>query len=79
MNFKSDNTVSVNPEIINAIVESNQGYESSYGADAYSLKLQKRLSDIFEKDVLVYLTNTGTAANSLALWARCELKKFRKF
>ncbi|HQS84702.1 MAG TPA: low specificity L-threonine aldolase [Alphaproteobacteria bacterium] len=69
MNFKSDNTVPVNPEIINAISASNHGYQASYGADEYSLKLQKRLSDIFEKDVLVYLTNTGTAANSLALSA----------
>ncbi len=67
MNFKSDNVVPVSPEIIQAIIEANQGTASSYGADDYSLKLQKQLSEVFEKDVVVYLTNTGTAANCLAL------------
>ncbi|MBS0186196.1 MAG: low specificity L-threonine aldolase [Proteobacteria bacterium] len=69
MNFKSDNGAPVNLEILDAIVASNHGYQPSYGTDDYSCKLQKRLSELFEKDVLVYLTNTGTAANSLALSA----------
>ena len=67
MNFKSDNVVPISPEIIQAIIEANQGTQSSYGADDYSLELQKQLSLIFEKDIILYLTNTGTAANCLAL------------
>jgi threonine aldolase len=67
MEFKSDNTSGVNIEILNAISRANQGFQKSYGADEYSLILQKKLSEIFEKDVIIYLTSTGTAANSLAL------------
>lgn len=67
MDFKSDNTAPVSPEILQSIVEANSGTEYSYGMDDYSKKMQQRFSEIFEKDVLVFLTNTGTASNSLAL------------
>ena len=67
MNFKSDNVGPISSEIIQAIIEANKGNQASYGADSYSLELQKRMSEVFEKDVIVYLTTTGTAANSLAL------------
>jgi threonine aldolase len=67
MNFKSDNVAPTNPEIIEAITKANQGFQSSYGADDYSLILQKKLSEVFEKEVIIFLTNTGTAANCLAL------------
>lgn len=69
MNFKSDNTVAVNKEIMQALLDTNHGFQNSYGNDHYSQELQKRLSIIFETEVVVYLTNTGTAANSLALSA----------
>jgi threonine aldolase len=69
MNFKSDNVVPASPEILKALMQANHGTEVSYGEDSYSIALQKKLSEIFEKDVQIYLTNTGTAANSLALSA----------
>lgn len=69
MNFKSDNTVGVSPEIMIALEKANQGYENSYGADDYSKKLTTRFCEIFECDVEFYLTSTGTAANALALAA----------
>lgn len=72
MNFKSDNIGPISSEIIQAIIEANQGTQYSYGADDYTLELQKRMSEVFEKDVIVYLTSTGTAANSLALSALVE-------
>ncbi len=55
-----------------SIIEANKGNQSSYGADDYSLALNKQMSKIFEKDVIVYLTSTGTAANGLALSALVE-------
>jgi threonine aldolase len=67
MNFKSDNIGPISPEIIQAIIEANSGNQSSYGADDYTFELKKRMSEIFETDVIVFLTSTGTAANSLAL------------
>lgn len=72
MNFKSDNVAAANPEIIEAIAAANVGYQPSYGADEYSAKLQEKLSEVFECKVAVYLTSTGTAANSLALAALVE-------
>lgn len=69
MNFKSDNVTPISPEIMKTLMAENHGFQSSYGADELSSKLQERFSEIFEKKVLVYLTNTGTAANSLALSA----------
>jgi len=67
MNFKSDNTCAVSSEIMNAIIEVNKGIQNSYGADDYSIKLKQIFSQIFEKEVSVYLTCTGTAANALSL------------
>ena len=67
MNFKSDNITAVSPEIMEAIHAANHGTQPSYGADAYSETLKKTFSEVFEKEVSVYLTNTGTAANSLSL------------
>lgn len=72
MNFKSDNIGSISTEIVQAIIKANKGNQPSYGADDYSLELNRQMSKIFEKDVIVYLTSTGTAANSLALSALVE-------
>lgn len=69
MNFKSDNTCGVNREIMEAIFSINHGNQNSYGNDDYSSKLKVKLSEIFEAEVHVYLTSTGTAANALALSA----------
>jgi threonine aldolase len=69
MNFKSDNVVPVSGQIMQALMDSNETYEPSYGNDHYSKRLTQKFSEFFEKDVAVYLTSTGTAANSLALSA----------
>lgn len=69
MKFKSDNIGPISAEIIQAIIDANKGTQYSYGADDYTLQLQKQMSEVFEKDVIIYLTSTGTAANSLALSA----------
>ncbi len=67
MNFTSDNVAPAHPKILEAILMANQGYEPAYGVDDYSQKLQRKFSDLFEKEVSVFLTNTGTASNCLAL------------
>lgn len=69
MNFKSDNVVGIHPAIIEAIVKANQGTEASYGNDNYSQKLTEKCCELFETELIVYLTNTGTAANCLGLSA----------
>ena len=67
--FASDNVTPACPEIMNAVLEANSGNVDSYGEDKWSKSLKKKMSEIFETEVEVFLAVTGTAANSLALSA----------
>ncbi len=67
VNFASDNTAPVAPPILEAIAQANHGYARGYGNDDSTQALERRLSDVFERDVAVFLVPTGTAANALAL------------
>ena len=67
--FSSDNVTSACPEVMDAINEANIGHIDSYGQDKWSKNLNKKFSDLFEKEVIVYTAVTGTAANALALTA----------
>lgn len=67
MNFASDNTSGAAPEILNAIIEANEGQVPSYGADDLTASVTDRFKDIFETDLTAYLVATGTAGNSLSL------------
>ena len=69
MDFKSDNITKIHPQILESIISANTGVEPSYGNDSYTHKLKIKLSEVFEKEISLYLTSTGTAANSLALSA----------
>jgi len=67
MNFASDNTAPVAPEILEAVVRANEGFAPGYGADPWTGAVERRFWEIFERDVAVFLVPTGTAANALAL------------
>ena len=67
MDFSSDNASGIAPEILAAIGAANAGTASSYGNDDWTERLQKAMSDLFERDVAVFPVFTGTAANSIAL------------
>jgi threonine aldolase len=67
MNFSSDNTAPVAPEILEGIVGANEGFAPGYGADPLTGAVERRFCEIFERDVAVFLVPTGTAANALAL------------
>ena len=67
--FASDNVTTACPEIMDALVKANSGNVDSYGDDKWSESLKKKMSDLFETNVEVFITVTGTAANSLALSA----------
>jgi threonine aldolase len=69
MNFASDNTAGVSPEILAALADANQGAVGSYGADPVTRRLEAKLAEIFEHEVAVFPVATGTAANALALAA----------
>ena len=67
--FSSDNVTIACPEIMDALIKSNSGNVDSYGHDKWSESLKKKMSDLFETNVEVFIAVTGTAANSLALSA----------
>jgi len=67
MDFGSDNRSGVAPEIMAALQTAATGTAASYGADDWTARIEKKFCDVFEKDVAVFLTGTGTAANALAL------------
>ena len=69
LDFTSDNATGATPEILQAIVAANDGTAPAYGADDLSLRAERKLGEIFEKDVAVFLVATGTASNALALSA----------
>jgi threonine aldolase len=69
MDFRSDNTSGVSPAILAALDAANAGTAPSYGADAISERVTRKLCDLFEREVAVFPVATGTAANVLALAA----------
>ena len=71
VNFASDNTAGIAPAILDAIVAANRGYARGYGNDEWTRSLERRLAEIFEREVAVFAVPTGTAANALALAHVC--------
>jgi threonine aldolase len=72
MQFASDNTSGVAPEIMAALAAANDGYVRSYGADALMERVTAQIRQIFEApEAAVYLVPTGTAANALAVALCC--------
>jgi threonine aldolase len=67
MNFASDNTAGIAPELLQALVSGNDGFALGYGNDDVTRTVERRIGEIFERDVAVFLVPTGTAANALAL------------
>jgi threonine aldolase len=67
MNFASDNTAGVAPAILEALAAANTGYARGYGNDDWTARVERRLAEIFEHEVAIFLVPTGTAANALAL------------
>ena len=69
MNFRSDNEVGAHPAIIEAVSRAfTSGTAPSYGADAWTHNVERRLRDLFERpDLVAFPVATGTAANVLSL------------
>jgi threonine aldolase len=65
--FASDNNAGVHPEIINAIIEANQGHVVAYGSDIYTERAIQKFREKFGEDIDVYFVFIGTAANVLSI------------
>ncbi|MEO8619214.1 MAG: beta-eliminating lyase-related protein [Sphingomicrobium sp.] len=70
MRFFSDNAAAAHPDVLAALVETNQ-LDTAYDGDAWSAQLDGAFSELFETPVEAIWVTTGTAANCLALAAMC--------
>lgn len=71
MNFASDNVHGAHPAILEALAAANSGPAAPYGNDTHTAAAERRLGEIFGREVKAFLVTTGTAANGLALSAIC--------
>lgn len=67
MFFASDNWAGAHPAIAASLVENAGGFASAYGTSEFDKAVERKFSEIFERDVAVLFVGTGTAANSLSL------------
>ena len=67
MNFASDNTAGVAPEIMAALAQANEGFTLGYGNDVWTKRAEQRIAGVFKRDVACFFVTTGTACNSLAI------------
>lgn len=67
MYFGSDNQTGASDQVINALLQANDGVTAAYAEDKYSQQAVEALNQAFETDADIYFVSTGTAANSLAL------------
>jgi threonine aldolase len=71
VNFQSDNTSTVAPQVIEAILNANHESVPSYGKDAVTEDARAKFEQVFERPVDVFFVSTGTAANGLSLASSC--------
>ena len=69
MQFASDNWAGAAPEIVEAVSREADCYGSAYGESALDREVERKFSEIFERDVAVFFVGTGSAANGLAMAA----------
>jgi len=65
--FGSDNYAGAHPEVLAAIAAANGGHQTSYGADAYTARLQEVVRAHLGEQAVAYPVLNGTGANVLAL------------
>jgi threonine aldolase len=69
MIFASDNWAGASQPVMDALTLHNDGSAPAYGRDPLTERVRTRFRDFFERDVDVYFTATGTAANALSMAA----------
>lgn len=69
MQFASDNWAGAAPEIVSALGRLDSGFAPAYGNDALTAQVRDAFAHLFEHEVEVFFTATGTASNSLSLAA----------
>ncbi|WP_417563829.1 threonine aldolase family protein [Microbacterium sp.] len=65
--FASDNYSGIHPEVLDAIVQANNGHQIAYGEDVYTARLQEVMADHFGEGVEAFPVFNGTGANVTGL------------
>jgi threonine aldolase len=65
--FLSDNNAGVHPQVLAAVAAANEGHQASYGADAYTTRLQEVVAEQFGDGAVAFPVFNGTGANVLGL------------
>ena len=68
----SDNWSPAHPLIMEAMVEANEGYAPSYGADSWTAKAEKAIQEACGSNCKIFIVPTGTGSNILALKLACR-------
>ncbi|WP_068469887.1 threonine aldolase family protein [Candidatus Protochlamydia phocaeensis] len=68
----SDNWTGVHPSVLQALLEANDGYAASYGADLWTEKAQQLIQDAFKAKCKILIVPTGTGANVFGLKLACR-------
>lgn len=63
----SDNHSGIHPEILQALVSTNEGHAPSYGTDPLTMDTQKLMKSLFGQSCDVHFVFNGTGANVIAL------------
>ena len=67
--FASDNTSGIVPEVLQALIEVNEGPAIGYGDDPITAKLREEMNELFGREVSTLLAWGGTGANIVGLQA----------
>lgn len=65
--FAGEHNSPLHPRVIEALIRVNTGKEASYREDSETRKMQENFNSVLNTNVKVYLLNSGTAANIMAL------------
>jgi threonine aldolase len=65
--FASDNYAGAHPEVIQAIIDANEGHQIAYGEDVYTARLQEVIRARFGEEAEAFPVFNGTGANVTAL------------
>ena len=70
--FASDNYAGVHPEVLDLVVEVNEGHQPAYGDDEVTARLDAMIRDRFGDQARAFGVFNGTGANVVALQSACR-------
>lgn len=72
MHFASDNWAGAHPLVAESLVRAAGGYSVPYGDGETDRRVERKMSELFEREVKVFFVGTGTAANALSLASQAK-------